>query len=205
MFTRGTAALMVVLAAGLVAGCAGEGPSPELRAAMPQRSVTSVEVVTASNMDSQFIPRLDGVSHAEQIKTVSHRIKGSISAKLRRLPQGRTPTKLVVTLTGVDVASNAGYALGALNTNASKGVAGGGSYVQGTAKLVDAKTGAVVGSLGQITVNDQSMLSGGGSGTVGLAIAAVAVMANAAVAAETERTEVLSDKFSDRVIEILGS
>jgi len=205
MFTRGTAALMVVLAAGLVAGCAGEGPSPELRAAMPQRSVTSVEVVTASNMDSQFIPRLDGVSHAEQIKTVSHRIKGSISAKLRRLPQGRTPTKLVVTLTGVDVASNAGYALGALNTNASKGVAGGGSYVQGTAKLVDAKTGAVVGSLGQITVNDQSMRSGGGSGTVGLAIAAVAVMANAAVAAETERTEVLSDKFSDRVIEILGS
>lgn len=205
MFTRGTAALMFVLAAGLVAGCAGEGPSPELRAAMPQRSVTSVEVVTASNMDSQFIPRLDGVSHAEQIKTVSHRIKGSISAKLRRLPQGRTPTKLVVTLTGVDVASNAGYALGALNTNASKGVAGGGSYVQGTAKLVDAKTGAVVGSLGQITVNDQSMLSGGGSGTVGLAIAAVAVMANAAVAAETERTEVLSDKFSDRVIEILGS
>lgn len=205
MFMRGTAALMVVLAAGLAAGCAGEGPSPELRAAMPQRSVTSVEVVTASNMDSQFIPRLDGVSHAEQIKTVSHRIKGSISAKLRRLPQGRTPTKLVVTLTGVDVASNAGYALGALNTNASKGVAGGGSYVQGTAKLVDAKTGAVVGSLGQITVNDQSMLSGGGSGTVGLAIAAVAVMANAAVAAETERTEVLSDKFSDRVIEILGS
>lgn len=205
MFRRGTAALMVVLAAGLAAGCAGEGPSPELRAAMPQRSVTSVEVVTASNMDSQFIPRLDGVSHAEQIKTVSHRIKGSISAKLRRLPQGRTPTKLVVTLTGVDVASNAGYALGALNTNASKGVAGGGSYVQGTAKLVDAKTGAVVGSLGQITVNDQSMLSGGGSGTVGLAIAAVAVMANAAVAAETERTEVLSDKFSDRVIEILGS
>lgn len=199
------AAVAGLLIGCLLPGCAGEGPSAELVSVLPQRTVTSVEVVTASNMDSQMIPRLDGVSHADQIKTVQHRIKGSISAKLRQLPQGRKPTKLVVTLTGVDVASDAGYALGALNPNASKGAAGGASYVQGTAKLVDPKTGAVLGSLGQITVNDQSMLSGGGAGPVGVAIAAAAVMANAAVAADAERSQVLSDKFSDRVIEILGS
>lgn len=145
---------------------------PRLVAALKETSVREIRIETAPDIRAGFfsakadpqLPSLVSILH----ETMVHELVG--------LPGGSTPARLVVTLHNVDVASREGRV-----------ITGSDSYIQGTVRLENAKTGQLIAEAQRIRGQDHGV-KGQGLGI------AVALVINAAEASQGE--DVLVQKLS---------
>ena len=168
----------------VLSGCASTR-SPELLSLLGRSTITDVDVEVSKDMSTGIIPGLDGVSDEQRAVMLASALKESLRARLGQLPQGGTPTKLHVTITHVNAASDAGRVL-----------LGNSSFMSGTGELRDIQTGAKLGDLGNFN-SSEGAVRGGGLGIP------IAIAVNAMTSAQQTRIAALTEPFAERIITAL--
>lgn len=180
------ATLVACLFGLLIAGCAQV--DPQLQLAMSHRSVTSIEVELAPELQRGLLPWMTELSDEQKVQLVRERVKGSLASRIVSLPQGREPTILAVKITAIAIPDAYARTVGAM------------SGLNGTAKLLDEKSRtAVGGNLSPVQVIDGGFA---GNGLIGmLTVAAV----NAVKSATEDKLNTLSEAFAIMLVGQLAS
>lgn len=154
---------------------------PRLVSVLRETTVTQIRVETAPDVSMGGFDR----THPDpQLPAVVHALDNSLNREVRGVPGGKNAGRLIVTLHVVDVSSKAGRI-----------IAGNDSYISGTVRLEDAKTGRLIAEAQNIRGEDKGIR---GDGEIGIVIA---MAINAAQVAEKEDAlaQRLSDAFSRNV------
>ena len=182
LFKRLRQSIRVCLAlvlAGALASCVTT--DPRLVAALQRTSVREIRVETAP--DVTMLGLFNEGKADPLLPEVVTALNSAMTKQLIGLPGGPTRGRLIVTLHVVDVSSKAGRIL-----------LGHGSYIGGTIRLEDAKTGKLIAEKAGIRGEDMAM-HGEGYGVF------IAMAVNAAVSAGPRDVLVrrLSDAFTGQV------
>ncbi len=154
---------------------------PRLASVLRETSVTQIRVETAPDIN---MGGFDRTRADPQLPAVVRALDNSLNRDVKGVPDGKTAGRLIVTLHIVDLSSKAGRI-----------IAGNDSYISGTVRLEDAKTGRLIAEAQNIRGEDKGIR---GNGEIGIVIA---MAINAAQSSQTEDAlaQRLSDAFSRKV------
>lgn len=153
---------------------------PRLVTALQRTSVTQIRVETAPDVTMGGF--IDRTKPDPQLPAVIRTMQSVMARELTGLPGGPVQGRLIVTLHMVDVSSKAGRI-----------IAGNDSYIAGTVRLEDAKTGQLIAQAQSIRAEDRGM-RGEGLGIV------VAMAVNAAQSQQEDALALrLSNSFTQQV------
>jgi len=173
---------MMVLSIGctvVLAGCVTQ--DPRLTAALKTTRIVDVRV--ESTPDVQMgMPLLNGVTQESQVAAVSRVLQSTLARDLKGYPGGTVPARLVVTLHDVDVASAPGRI-----------VAGTNSFIDGTVRIEDVRTGKLIAQAQRIRTNDMTVRGGG------LAIIPAMIINAAVTPNQTAVAATLAETFAKKV------
>ncbi|EJN02509.1 hypothetical protein [Phyllobacterium sp. YR531] len=179
LYASWTLLVIVVVGAVLLAGCVTQ--DPRLTVALKTARVTDVRIELAPDL-KMGSPLLNGVSQQSQVTLVSHVLQQKLSQGLKGYPGGTVPARLVVTLHDLDVASTPGRI-----------IAGNNSFIDGTVRLEDMRTGSLIAQAQQIRANDITVRGGG------LAIIPAMVINAAVTPNQTAVATQLAETFAKKV------
>ncbi|PDS59188.1 hypothetical protein CO663_10425 [Rhizobium anhuiense] len=165
--------LTLLLLAATLASCVTT--DPRLAAALKQTSVSQIRVETAPDVTMGGF--FDRTKPDPQLPAVVRTLQSTMARELTGVPGGPVKGRLVVTLHTVDVSSKAGRV-----------IAGNDSYIQGTVRLEDAKTGQLIAEAQSIRGDDKGVKGGGEIGIV---------IAMAINAAQSQGEDALAQRLSN--------
>jgi hypothetical protein len=171
--------LIVTFLAGALASCATT--DPRLISALKQTSVSQIRVEAAP--DVRMYGLFNQSKPDPQLPAVLRTLQSTLSGEVIGLPGGRRKSRLVVTLHTVDVSSAPGRIL--LSHD---------SFIDGTVRLEDAKTGQLIAEAQNIHGEDDAVRGSG------LAVP-IAMIVNAAMlpSGPDPLAQKLSTSFTKRV------
>lgn len=138
--------LIVLFHMSALASCATA--DPRLLSALRQTSVSDIRVETAP--DVTMLGLFDRSKPDPQLPAVVRTLKSTLSREVTGLPGGPRKGRLIVTLHTVDVSSEPGRILGSSD-----------SFIDGTVRLEDAKTGQLIAEAQNIHGEDRALRGGG--------------------------------------------
>lgn len=144
-----TKALLAVAVVGSVmaAGCTTQ--DPRLTAALGTASIADVRIEAAPDV-RMGSPLLNGDTRESQVALVSRVLQERLAKDLKGYPGGRIPARLIVTLHDLDVASAPGRI-----------IAGNNSFIEGTVRLEDIRSGKLIAQAQDIRANDMTVRGDG--------------------------------------------
>ncbi|WFR98776.1 hypothetical protein [Rhizobium tumorigenes] len=144
-----TKALFAVAVVGSVmaAGCTTQ--DPRLTAALGTASIADVRIEAAPDV-RMGSPLLNGDTRESQVALVSRVLQERLAKDLKGYPGGRIPARLIVTLHDLDVASAPGRI-----------IAGNNSFIEGTVRLEDIRSGKLIAQAQDIRANDMTVRGDG--------------------------------------------
>jgi hypothetical protein len=157
----------------VLSGC--QTRDPRLVEAVNGTCVTEVRVEATPDVGTG-LPMINGKTPEQQVAIVVAALQKVSSRDLNGYPGGATPARLVVTLQTADLASEQGRVL-----------LGSDSYISGTVRLENLKTGQLIAQNPRVTGQNQGV-KGEGLGIL------VAVAVNAAM---TKDQQYLADKLAE--------
>ncbi|MEB3046826.1 hypothetical protein [Rhizobium mulingense] len=165
--------LALLLLAATLASCVTA--DPRLVSALKKTSVSQIRVETAPDITMGGF--FDRTKPDPQLPAVVRTLQSTMARELTGLPGGPVKGRLIVTLHRVDVSSKAGRV-----------IAGNDSYIQGTVRLEDAKTGQLIAEAQSIRGEDKGVR---GDGEIGI------VIAMAINAAQSQGEDALAQRLSN--------
>ncbi|MFK0165926.1 hypothetical protein [Rhizobium sp. NPDC090279] len=142
----------VLLAAALMGSIVGVGcttQDPRLTAALSTASIADVRIESAPDL-RMGSPLLNGDTRESQVALVSRILQQRLAKDLKGYPGGNIPARLIVTLHDLDVASAPGRI-----------IAGNNSFIDGTVRLEDMRTGKLIAQAQEIRANDMTVRGDG--------------------------------------------
>jgi hypothetical protein len=131
----------------VVAGCTTQ--DPRLTAALSTASIADVRIESAPDL-RMGSPLLNGDTRESQVAMVSGVLQQRLAKDLKGYPGGNVPARLIVTLHDLDVASAPGRI-----------IAGNNSFIDGTVRLEDMRTGKLIAQAQEIRANDMTVRGDG--------------------------------------------
>ncbi|MQB45426.1 hypothetical protein [Rhizobium sp. ICMP 5592] len=145
-------AIRALLAATLMGCAVGAGcttQDPRLTAALATASIADVRIEAAPDL-RMGSPLLNGDTRESQVALVSRVLQQRLAQDLKGYPGGKIPSRLIVTLHDLDVASAPGRI-----------IAGNNSFIDGTVRLEDMRTGKLIAQAQEIRANDMTVRGDG--------------------------------------------
>ncbi|KXF77895.1 hypothetical protein ATN84_25115 [Paramesorhizobium deserti] len=169
----------IVIASVVLTGCVSR--DPRLLDALKGVRVTEVQVEATPDVGTGW-PMMNGVTPQQQVAMIVQAVQRVASRDLKGYPGGPNPARLVITLQQADLASMPGRI-----------IAGNDSWIVGTVRLEDARTGRLIAQNPRIQGSDKG-IHGDGLGVI------VAVAINAAISKSQEAlVEKLAISFTRNV------
>ncbi|MCZ3376271.1 hypothetical protein JJQ51_10035 [Rhizobium sp. AG207R] len=137
----------VLVSSTVVAGCTTQ--DPRLTAALSTASIADVRIESAPDL-RMGSPLLNGDTRESQVALVSRVLQQRLAKDLKGYPGGNVPARLIVTLHDLDVASAPGRI-----------IAGNNSFIDGTVRLEDMRTGKLIAQAQEIRANDMTVRGDG--------------------------------------------
>ncbi|TWB11632.1 hypothetical protein FBZ99_10812 [Rhizobium sp. ERR 1071] len=137
----------VLVGSTVVAGCTTQ--DPRLTAALSTASIADVRIESAPDL-RMGSPLLNGDTRESQVALVSRVLQQRLAKDLKGYPGGNVPARLIVTLHDLDVASAPGRI-----------IAGNNSFIDGTVRLEDMRTGKLIAQAQEIRANDMTVRGDG--------------------------------------------
>ncbi len=157
-----------LISSAALTGCVSQ--DPRLTAALSSTRISEVRVETAPDV-KMGLPLLNGATQESQVAAVVRILRETLSRDLRGYPGGTVPARLVVTLHEADLASTPGRI-----------VAGNSSFIDGTVRLEDVRTGQLIAQAQDIRTVDVTWKGEGMAMIATIAINAAATPDQNAVA-----------------------
>ncbi|AVA26075.1 hypothetical protein [Rhizobium sp. NXC24] len=147
---RGTVrALFVAALMGSAVGTGCTTQDPRLTAALGTASIADVRIEVAPDL-RMGAPLMNGDTRESQVALVSRVLQQRLAQDLKGYPGGKIPARLIVTLHDLDVASAPGRI-----------IAGNNSFIDGTVRLEDMRTGNLIAQAQEIRAGDMTVRGNG--------------------------------------------
>jgi hypothetical protein len=179
LYTSWALLVLLLVVSVVLAGCVTQ--DPRLTAALKTARVADIRIELAPDL-KMGSPLLNGVSQQSQAALVSQILRQKLSHDLKGYPGGNVPARLVVTLHDLDVASAPGRI-----------IAGNNSFIDGTVRLEDIRSGKLIAQAQQIRANDITVRGNG------LAIIPAMVINAAVTPNQTAVATQLAETFAKKV------